>query len=54
MSLRTLPSSPSPVQPLWDVVPFEDFSVRLSRHDLHRLVDHLDDITPQQLARLQV
>ncbi|GFR40151.1 hypothetical protein Agub_g707, partial [Astrephomene gubernaculifera] len=40
-------------QPFWDVVPFEDFSLRISRHDLHQLVDLLDMITPQQLERLQ-
>ncbi|GFR49822.1 hypothetical protein Agub_g11762 [Astrephomene gubernaculifera] len=40
-------------QALWDVVPFEDFSIRISRHDLHLLVELLDMVTPQQLERLQ-
>ncbi|GFR49821.1 hypothetical protein Agub_g11761 [Astrephomene gubernaculifera] len=40
-------------QALWDVVPFEDFSIRISRHDLHMLVELLDMVTPQQLERLQ-
>ncbi|GIL81236.1 hypothetical protein Vretimale_1194 [Volvox reticuliferus] len=40
-------------QPLWDVVPFEEFSLRLSRTDVTDLVEHLDDVTPEQLARLQ-
>ncbi|GIL58398.1 hypothetical protein Vafri_13533, partial [Volvox africanus] len=40
-------------QPLWDVVPFEEFSLRFSRTDVTDLVEHLDDVTPVQLATLQ-
>lgn len=36
------------------MLPYEDFSLRVSRHDLHKLVDILDDVTPDQLAHLQV
>ena len=42
-----------PLQPLWDVLPFEEFSIRISRHDFHQLVEILDDVTPEQLAMLQ-
>ncbi|KAG2499622.1 hypothetical protein HYH03_002561 [Edaphochlamys debaryana] len=38
---------------LWDVLPYEEFSVRISRHNLHRLLDLLEAITPDQLATLQ-
>ncbi|PNH07623.1 hypothetical protein TSOC_005904 [Tetrabaena socialis] len=38
---------------LWDVLPYERFSVRVSRHNLHRLLEVLDAITPEQLRRLQ-
>ena len=41
-------------QPFWDVLPFEEFSVRVGRAEVHRLVDLLDQITPEQLKRLQV
>lgn len=37
----------------WDLVPYEKFSVRINRHNLHRLWDILDAITPDQLAELQ-
>ncbi|KXZ50252.1 hypothetical protein GPECTOR_17g890 [Gonium pectorale] len=38
---------------LWDVLPYERFSVRVSRHNLHRLLDLIESITPEQLAKLQ-
>ncbi|PNW87153.1 hypothetical protein CHLRE_02g111150v5 [Chlamydomonas reinhardtii] len=38
---------------LWDVLPYEQFSIRVSRHNMYRLLDYLESITPQQLARLQ-
>ncbi|KAG2453114.1 hypothetical protein HYH02_002445 [Chlamydomonas schloesseri] len=38
---------------LWDVLPYEKFSVRVSRHNLYRLFDILDSITPEELASLQ-
>ncbi|GLI65728.1 hypothetical protein VaNZ11_009332 [Volvox africanus] len=37
----------------WDVLPYEKFAVRINRHNLHRLFDILDAITPEQLAELQ-
>ncbi|PNW87479.1 hypothetical protein CHLRE_02g144050v5 [Chlamydomonas reinhardtii] len=37
----------------WDVVPFPEFSIRVGRHDLHRLVELLDDVAPQELEELQ-
>ncbi|KAG2426678.1 hypothetical protein HXX76_012988 [Chlamydomonas incerta] len=37
----------------WDVVPYEKFSIRISRHNLHRLFDIIDAVTPEQLADLQ-
>ncbi|KAG2493459.1 hypothetical protein HYH03_008276 [Edaphochlamys debaryana] len=40
-------------QPLWDVLPYEEFSLRVSRQDLHKIVDIVDAVTPEQLARLQ-
>ncbi len=48
------PSSPSlPSQPLWDVVPYEEFSLRLPRSALHSIGRAIDDVSPQQLAELQ-
>ncbi len=41
-------------QALWDVLPYEEFSLRVPRSELHRIVDILDDVTPQQLEQLQV
>lgn len=40
-------------QPLWDVVPYEEFSLRLPRSALHSIGRALDDVSPQQLAELQ-
>ncbi|KAG2488188.1 hypothetical protein HYH03_013182, partial [Edaphochlamys debaryana] len=40
-------------QALWDVLPYEEFSIRISRPDLHRIVEILDLVTPEQLAKLQ-
>ncbi len=40
-------------QTLWDVLPYEKFSIRISRHNLYRMMDYLESITPQQLAKLQ-
>ncbi|KAG2485165.1 hypothetical protein HYH03_016055 [Edaphochlamys debaryana] len=40
-------------QALWDVLPYEDFSVRISRANLHKIVEILDDIRPEQLKKLQ-
>ncbi|KAG2454703.1 hypothetical protein HYH02_000540 [Chlamydomonas schloesseri] len=40
-------------QPLWDVVPYEEFAVVVPRAQLHRLPQLLDAVTPEQLARLQ-
>lgn len=40
-------------QPLWDVLPYHKFSVRVSRHNLHRLLDILEAVTPEQLRSLQ-
>ncbi|KAG2493501.1 hypothetical protein HYH03_008317 [Edaphochlamys debaryana] len=40
-------------QALWDVLPYDDFSIRMSRHDLHRIVEILDLVTPEELLRLQ-
>ncbi|GFR41595.1 hypothetical protein Agub_g2319 [Astrephomene gubernaculifera] len=37
----------------WDVVPYEKFAVRINRHNLHRLFDLLDAVTPEQLEELQ-
>ncbi|KXZ45471.1 hypothetical protein GPECTOR_54g212 [Gonium pectorale] len=37
----------------WDLLPYEKFSVRVTRHNLHRLFDLLEAITPEQLADLQ-
>lgn len=39
--------------PLWELLPYERFSLRLNRHNLHRLLDVLDGVTPEQLGRLQ-
>ncbi|KAG2488216.1 hypothetical protein HYH03_013210 [Edaphochlamys debaryana] len=41
-------------QALWDVLPYEDFAIRISRADLHRIVEILDLVTPDQLIKLQV
>ncbi|KXZ50301.1 hypothetical protein GPECTOR_17g940 [Gonium pectorale] len=41
-------------QPLWDVLPFEEFSLRLGRTEVANLVELLDAVTPQQLEALQV
>lgn len=38
----------------WDVVPFEEFSIRLRRADLPNIVDIIEAVTPEQFARLQV
>ncbi|GFR49811.1 hypothetical protein Agub_g11751 [Astrephomene gubernaculifera] len=38
---------------LWDVLPYERFSLRVSRHNLHLLLELLESVTPQQLERLQ-
>lgn len=43
-----------PPQPHWDLLPFEDFSIRLRRVDLPSIVDIIDAVTPEQLTRLQV
>ncbi|KAG2485164.1 hypothetical protein HYH03_016054 [Edaphochlamys debaryana] len=40
-------------QALWDVLPYEEFSIRISRAELHGLVNILDDVTPEQLKKLQ-
>ncbi|KAG2485167.1 hypothetical protein HYH03_016057 [Edaphochlamys debaryana] len=40
-------------QALWDVLPYEEFSIRISRAELHDLVNILDDVTPEQLKKLQ-
>ncbi|KAG2488194.1 hypothetical protein HYH03_013188 [Edaphochlamys debaryana] len=40
-------------QALWDVLPYEEFSIRISRTDLHRIVEILDLVTPEQLIKLQ-
>ncbi|GIL91001.1 hypothetical protein Vretimale_17051 [Volvox reticuliferus] len=40
-------------QYLWDVLPYDEFSVRISRRNLHRLPQILDAITSEQLATLQ-
>ncbi|EFJ41400.1 acetylglucosaminyltransferase [Volvox carteri f. nagariensis] len=37
----------------WDLLPYEKFSVRINRHNLHRLFDLLDAVTPEQLKDLQ-
>ncbi|GIL58226.1 hypothetical protein Vafri_13293, partial [Volvox africanus] len=37
----------------WDVLPYEKFAIRINRHNLHRLFDVLEAITPEQLAELQ-
>ncbi|PNW87478.1 hypothetical protein CHLRE_02g144100v5 [Chlamydomonas reinhardtii] len=37
----------------WDILPFEEFSIRIGRNELHQLVDILDDVSPQQLDSLQ-
>ncbi|KAG2500342.1 hypothetical protein HYH03_001917 [Edaphochlamys debaryana] len=37
----------------WDLLPYEKFTVRVSRHNLHRLLDILEAITPQRLKELQ-
>ncbi|PNH00896.1 putative glycosyltransferase, partial [Tetrabaena socialis] len=37
----------------WDLVPYEQFSVRINRHNLHRIFDLLEAITPEQLEDLQ-
>lgn len=44
------PCTPLPPQALWDVLPYEEFSLRVSRHDLHRIVEIIDDVTPQQVG----
>ncbi|KAG2488197.1 hypothetical protein HYH03_013191 [Edaphochlamys debaryana] len=40
-------------QAFWDVIPYEEFSIRISRADLHRIVEILDVVTPEQLIKLQ-
>ncbi|KAG2488196.1 hypothetical protein HYH03_013190 [Edaphochlamys debaryana] len=40
-------------QALWDVLPYEEFSIRIPRADLHRIVEILDLVTPEQLIKLQ-
>ncbi|KAG2485163.1 hypothetical protein HYH03_016053 [Edaphochlamys debaryana] len=40
-------------QALWDVLPYEDFSIRISRSELHDIVDILDDVTSEELDRLR-
>ena len=35
------------------MVPYEKFSIRVSRHNLHRLFDIIEAVTPEQLAELQ-
>ncbi|KXZ54166.1 hypothetical protein GPECTOR_5g263 [Gonium pectorale] len=38
---------------LWDVLPYERFSIRLSRHNLHRLLEVLEAVGPERLRGLQ-
>ncbi|KAG2436512.1 hypothetical protein HXX76_006810 [Chlamydomonas incerta] len=40
-------------QPLWDVVPYDEFAVVLPRAQLHRLPQLLEAVGPAQLAALQ-
>ncbi|KAG2495916.1 hypothetical protein HYH03_006153 [Edaphochlamys debaryana] len=40
-------------QALWDVLPYEDFSIRISRSELHDIVNILDDVKPAELERLR-
>ncbi|KAG2488191.1 hypothetical protein HYH03_013185 [Edaphochlamys debaryana] len=40
-------------QAFWDVLPYEEFAIRISRPDLHRIVEILDLVTPEDLVQLQ-
>ncbi|KAG2488215.1 hypothetical protein HYH03_013209 [Edaphochlamys debaryana] len=40
-------------QAFWDVIPYEEFSIRIPRANLHRIVELLDLVTPEQLIKLQ-
>ncbi len=44
---------PIPTQAFWDILPYETFSVRINRHNMHRLFDLLDAISPEQVAEMQ-